>query len=113
MQNNELLPCPFCGSNDVEVGGFDVGVYVQCCICLCQGPEQVEEDVAINDWNSRASALAWTTEPPRVPGWYFRRGFNDEVSVLYIDTDNYKIETRHDLYEEWAGPITQMPGDTE
>ena len=56
MNNPELLPCPFCGSDDVNlyVSRWSMEIYVQCNTCLCRGPEQVEGDIAILDWNNRA-----------------------------------------------------------
>lgn len=91
---DELLPCPFCGGNELEVdleGGF-----VVCQTCNCYGPEvdnswtpeQSDEEAplvrakAAEFWNKRAPI----PQPPVIPcefpgcgnpadyeGWYRRR----------------------------------------
>jgi Lar family restriction alleviation protein len=56
----ELLPCPFCGSEDVRVGwtDFDSGViFVECEACgmYCEPKDcYANEPKAIAEWNSRA-----------------------------------------------------------
>lgn len=54
----DLLPCPFCGSEDTQVGGN----YVYCRACDCDGPHvpDTDQDVAaeqqvIDAWNKRAA----------------------------------------------------------
>jgi len=74
----ELEPCPFCGSNDIALNGYDPDfVYGFCCGCRATGPyaeSQITEEVffglgkeeqyeavlaiqsdAVCKWNQRAS----------------------------------------------------------
>lgn len=56
---NELKPCPFCGSKDVEVTAFlpfgypGISKVVTCDNCGCQGPLSSTETEAIEKWNDR------------------------------------------------------------
>lgn len=53
-----LLPCPFCGSNDVvePCSGFDSTYYGACNSCGCFGPTSTTRANAIAAWNKRAIA---------------------------------------------------------
>lgn len=56
MNQEELKPCPFCGSRDIEIhenkeGGFLYCIYILCLCCLARGPSTWEESVAIKKWN--------------------------------------------------------------
>ena len=51
-----LEPCPFCGSNNVElVNGthYDIA-FVECGDCTAKGPVEEDEDDAVDNWNQRA-----------------------------------------------------------
>lgn len=53
---NELLPCPFCGSKDLETnraGEALDGFCVQCNSCSAEGPFRPTEAEAEQDWNKR------------------------------------------------------------
>lgn len=54
----KLLPCPFCGSRDVQPSfGFATGC-VQCSKCKTCGPESnsyKKGSDCVRDWNRRAS----------------------------------------------------------
>lgn len=60
VNKKELLPCPFCGSNDIKIlTKFDP--YVTCGNCLSFGPSPIETDLEhsktmteiISLWNTR------------------------------------------------------------
>lgn len=97
MPELKPLPCPACGSEHTVVAKnfspwFTAGSHVLCIDCQMQGPiacSQREEDAitiedlremieptgfesaAIAAWNRLPRALRWTTEPPKVAGWYW------------------------------------------
>lgn len=59
----DILPCPFCGSENVKLVGYDsgFGMYVRCEDCSANsgshyydGPQRIEftESDAVDDWNS-------------------------------------------------------------
>lgn len=58
-QRAECLPCPFCGSKNVEVYTNDDGDYgpdtymVECNVCFSSSGNQKSEIEAINAWNRR------------------------------------------------------------
>nr|WP_314639795.1 Lar family restriction alleviation protein [uncultured Olsenella sp.] len=69
MVSDELLPCPFCGGEDVTVVSFgphahndyESDAFVKCDRCGASGPEVREpvplgeaEDMALAAWNRRA-----------------------------------------------------------
>lgn len=71
----------------------------------------------IERWNALPSALEWTDEPPKVPGWYW---FKDEygIRIAWIKHDSRKMNELYaviggvgnwmsTLHGQWAGPITE------
>lgn len=46
----ELLPCPFCGNENLKSGGDDKWVGLWCLDCEAQGPNHYGR----NEWNTRA-----------------------------------------------------------
>ncbi len=48
----ELLPCPFCGSKDLDYSDID---YVECVCCGTFGPDSSKEEKSIDLWNRRAT----------------------------------------------------------
>lgn len=58
--NKQLKPCPFCGSNKIDVGWYDYGslkcIYLYHCYCddcLSKTKELHTEQEAIEAWNTR------------------------------------------------------------
>lgn len=51
----KLLPCPFCGSENVGSGmGVEEANYILCKSCLAEGPYHRETKDAVAAWNKRA-----------------------------------------------------------
>jgi len=49
----ELLPCPFCGSKNIECAGHTM-FFISCLTCEAGGGTYPDEPTAIAHWNSRA-----------------------------------------------------------
>ena len=62
MTDTELLPCPFCGSDNIQAGGDDKVVGVYCHNCGATGPNGYLTINGDFEWNTRIAAL-----PPAVP----------------------------------------------
>lgn len=60
MKKVDLLPCPFCGSEDIRTGSIGcslgVDIYIKCCICgaKMQICEEYGEEELTKRWNRRA-----------------------------------------------------------
>lgn len=50
-------------------------------------------------------ALEWTTEPPKVPGWYWHRCEEDVVTIRRLWKGD--IEVLSKIPQQWAGPISE------
>ncbi len=52
----KLKPCPFCGSDEVEITSeiiYTERFLIQCQNCCSQGPEERKKEIAIEKWNER------------------------------------------------------------
>lgn len=63
----KILPCPFCGFDDVELCEVDLGCFaVDCPDCECIGPISRDSmGVAIAEWNKATRAESITETDPR------------------------------------------------
>ena len=138
----ELKPCPACGGSRLTVRSYmpqnfrlDDKYYVRC-KCKTSGPYCDTEAAAIAAWNSlprrpdyndvdcagcperRRGLLTWTTEPPKVPGWYWCRlsklnmprcveVYGSEGGLRFGSGDSWREPSMSVESEgfEWAGPI--------
>lgn len=50
---NELLPCPFCGSDEVNIARVSDGFVGFCEECLCEHGPHGSIITAIEAWNTR------------------------------------------------------------
>lgn len=117
----ELMPCPHCGGTDLQVdyNGVWERHFVRCYNhdCNMQGPEVYGRENAAEAWNDLPRALVWTSEPPKVPGYYWSRddrvcfvgvveAFRDCNSLCLFYPGNEVVE---DIPPdcEWAGPIPE------
>ena len=53
----ELLPCPFCGSDNIMI--HEPPSYAVCLLCRAEGPIGGTEEDAKTAWNKRAASLPW------------------------------------------------------
>ena len=129
----QLKPCPACGSASVQLmtscsPWFTQAFHVLCIDCQMQGPiacSQREEDAidiqdleclagstgfeaaAIAAWNTIPRALRWTTEPPKVAGWYWVRQRGEAFDLIqhYNQADIDAGFDNERRLKQWAGPI--------
>lgn len=61
-KKDKLLPCPFCGNNDIQVDWFTfdqgVPVYRVYCYCGIETDERHNKEDVITIWNSRSVLTA-------------------------------------------------------
>ena len=113
-----LLPCPACKNTNVVLRAY-TRAYGFCPACGMCGPcaPKVDMEYAVKQWNALSRALEWTTEPPKVPGWYW---FKDEygIRIAWIKHDSRKMNELYaviggignwmsNLHGQWAGPIPE------
>lgn len=111
--NSELkpLPCPACGEELCRLS-MDDNCYhsIECPSCGCHGPESGNSLAAIAAWNALPRALTWGEEPPKVPGWYFRRhnisGRWSEADAANLTSLSRRNRIIRSAMIQWAGPIT-------
>ncbi len=140
----QLRPCPACRSVDCRLIEREMSAYVVCDFkgCWMSGPIKEHADSAIAAWNSlprrpdyndvdcagcperRRSALTWTTEPPKVAGWYWRKETAAGRAHVFHFTGNWEDYGEHWESDRvcqlplilndnlWAGPI-QAPAEPE
>lgn len=130
----QLKPCPACGSDNVEClvctinadENQDVHFHIACEACYTSGPIADNGKIAADKWNSlprrpdyndvdcagcperRRSALTWTTEPPKVPGFYFLKMASGTISMVYLSEADIMDNDWHGSIGQWvanAGPI--------
>lgn len=51
----KLKPCPFCGSENIELVAGDAWPWVRCRSCLASSAMEDAEEDAIEKWNRRAN----------------------------------------------------------
>lgn len=61
----KLLPCPFCGSENVGsgMGVEDEANYILCKSCLAEGPYRRTTQETIDAWNTRKTAPVFAAAP--------------------------------------------------
>ena len=125
----QLKPCPACGSDNVEClvctinadEKQDVHFHIVCGACYTSGPIADNGKIAADKWNSlprrpdyndvdcagcperRHNALTWTTDPPKVPGWYWHYMPPAFGTVIEFFDPEISDAGRG----EWAGPIPE------
>lgn len=113
-----LLPCPACGEEADIFDSFErdgkghvaIGWSAYCTRGCLTTSEHGSREKAATSWNALPRALEWTTEPPKVPGWYW---FKDDLfckkgGIMRI-TDVWigEIKKTSGPHDQWAGPIPE------
>lgn len=113
-----LLPCPACGEEADIFDSFErdgkghvaIGWSAYCTRGCLITSEHGSREKAATSWNALPRALEWTTEPPKVPGWYW---FKDDLfckkgGIMRI-TDVWigEIKKTSGPHDQWAGPIPE------
>lgn len=99
-----LLPCPACGGRAwVHYDPTTIRIY--CPRCDILGPKKDTIEEARAAWNALPRALEWTTEPPKVPGWYwYRHKPSCTIAMINVDVEPIEYES---LPGQWAGAIPE------
>ena len=72
-KEQELKPCPFCGSTNIVIVEDDRYPYALCNACCANTNVPPANKDAVEWWNRRAETPApqWSQEPPTEEGWYW------------------------------------------
>ena len=112
-----LLPCPACGGKTALVkrpiydsGGNSIPTWcVNCERCGLSTGMYPHADIAARKWNALPREFVWTTEPPKVPGWYWCRhkSYPEYAVVRKVWPEVWAEFGVPDGYDQWAGPIPE------
>lgn len=123
--DNQLKPCPHCGSTDLQVcwNGVCEDYYVRCYNCRMRGPEIYGGEAAADAWNSLLrrhdishdkvdctscqerqyrQGLVWTKEEPMREGWYWWKCAGI-IGIDFVKEGGKRV--LNDKTALWAGPI--------
>lgn len=116
MNNLFTLECPFCGKHgsDILISEFLLGMgSCYCPSCNMQGPIASTEEKAVSYWNDMPRRLLWTSDIPKIHGYYFIREKNSrDNQIFYFSNRGYflngdiKIDQNDLIDFEFLGPIT-------
>lgn len=107
------LPCLFCDNVQPRLTIKNDGVW-----CDKEGCPNRGNTYAVSVWQGLPRALRWTTEPPKVAGWYWCRlsrlnmprcveVYGSEDGLRVGSGESWRdpsISVKSDAFE-WAGPI--------
>lgn len=88
---NQLKPCPFCGSNDLDVKRIqhsqNEAVYCVRCLgeCECEGPVEFTRDDAKQKWNTRTEVERLRAERRWIPVEEQLPETEEEVATLWYN----------------------------
>lgn len=93
MSDNDLLPCPFCGTDKVAVcqsERTDPVFWVECIRCNAEAQPSADKAEAIAAWNTRTTPLAEALAVPTEAVLALRRHmistpYGDQEAVLLSD----------------------------
>lgn len=127
----KLLPCfnPECGCKEAIIHMAVITKknmwFVECTkdACSMHGPAKFTKEEAIKEWNALPRALTWTTEPPKVTGffWAIPKNVVQYWTVIKVIDKNGTLLAcpagnpfAHDLsnFRFWAGPIPEPKDPT-
>ena len=103
--SKEIKPCPFCGSEDVEVFPNYGRYFAACCDCGSEGPNKERKEEAIRKWNQRPYDFDMPAIVKKV------QQFEELVSSLIMAWDTGAIalwnENDIDIYRKMVKPCKQ------
>ena len=109
MADIKLLPCPFCGGEDVRFGsvGNSLGIdnYIKCnsCNAKIQICEEYGMRKLINKWNNRATEAEIRAKEYENKSGEARKYFMEIVyDELAGDADNYRANRIIDAFDTYA-----------
>lgn len=111
-----IKPCPACKSDNLDLGqSIFSGKWSRfCAACGTGGPAADSKSDAEAKWNAmprRGDGLAWRSEPPDKPGWWWckargrGRAFVFRVHEHNLDRTS-EWAASHDI---WSGPLPEPP----
>lgn len=105
----ELKPCPECGDGDflLVVKNLPSEEWSVYCGCGHNGMLYKTRAEAIEAHNSLPRALRFTSDPPKVAGWYWLRDLNFPEESCIVCISNQQSER---LCEKGAIPFTEYAG---
>ena len=105
-KEQELLPCPFCGSTHIVVADAhqpkDAAMCFRCDDCSAsidiKKPATMKQTIAA--WNCRAETPAplWSQEPPTEEGWYWVKRIPKDSGVFYPEDIVYVSDAGGKFY---------------
>lgn len=106
-----VKPCPACEGDESHLGWAFDGSEQQrvCCSCDMAGPSAscaADADAAWNALPRRGDGLAWQSEPPDRPGWWWCDAAGAPARAVRVD---YLDPYRSFPGARWAGPIPEPP----
>ena len=110
--SEEIKPCPFCGSEDVEVFPNYGHYFAACCDCGSEGPNKERKEEAIRKWNQRPYDYDMPAIVKKVQRLEaaINQAITDCVSLLsWIDDDDTAVEMVEHLFEILGGALCKQP----
>lgn len=95
--NNELKPCPFCGSVHLSVLGFESRYRVECNFCKARTGIWDSEADAVDEWNRR---VEFNLSPKEIEE--LRKKFSSAIHDIPV---SYYTEVRKPCIDEHTQPV--------
>ena len=107
-KEQELKPCPFCGSRNIRiVTHMSTRCFVACNECSAQTHMCLEKSSAIDVWNHR-TAPQWSQEPPTEEGWYWVKKIPRNSGVCYPEDIVYVSDAGGKFYVLQLGVLRSV-----
>lgn len=103
QEHTTLLPCPFCGSDDIEA---EYDTQLICNGCGASSCDEPTRAMAIESWNARAVLTTDTRSEVRVKAleWFSRQGWHGMLFAKSVFGDSLESHYKITEYGEWAAP---------
>lgn len=107
MGDETILPCPFCGSTDLQVNKPEVGRlhYFVFCACGVDGPRYGNRERAIEAWNRRATPPVPPVEAPVLSRSMLKRQAiqrGEPMPTTFAEAPPVPV------CEPWCGRVTKL-----